>query len=140
MRGHILFSVPVLAMVLWGCGGADPSTSPDPGGQRPLQLLLEAEVLAVGESSTGTVNLSHPAPDEGAEIALSANDDALALPATITIASGDVTGTFVVTNSYGGDPKPVMIAAAYDSASAERELYIPCLPPEPVCKNHSCTK
>jgi hypothetical protein len=145
MRAHILFAIPVLAMIHAGCGGADSASassgSNDPV-ERPLRLTLGAEVLGAGESSTGMISLSRPAPDDGVVVELWSSDlSALIMPNTLAIAAGDDTATFAVTNSYDGEPKEVKIAATYEGARSDVSLFVPAQPVEPpVCRTHFCTK
>jgi hypothetical protein len=144
MRLHFLVAMPVLVLANLACGGADSSRSLDPGNgvELPLRLSLETEELGAGASSTGTLKLRDPAPEQGALVTLAASDAAsLAMLPAITIAPGDDTGTFVLTNSYSGDPKQVTITAVYDSVAVQRILFIPHAPAEPPpCVNHACTR
>ena len=140
MRFHICSLIPVFAMLIAGCGGTAPSAPTDDPGEflpQPLTLDLGAEALDVGKSTTATVSLSHPAPADGAVVALWSSDvPALAMPVTITIPAGDYTATFTLTNSYGGQRKSVNITASYQDASAQGSLFIPSEPP--VCRHHGC--
>lgn len=142
MRAHILFAIPVLAILHLGCGAADPSAPPGPGHpvEPPLSLDLGADALGAGESSTGTINLSSPAPADGAVITLWSSDDtALDLPPSITVPAGDNAATFELTNNYAGQRKSVQIVVTYEGASAEGSLFIPSLLFEPSpCKGHVC--
>jgi hypothetical protein len=141
MRSHILFVIPVLAMLSSGCGAADPSAPPRPVDSvaSPLSLTLGAEALGVGKSSTGAITLGKPAPADGALIALSSSDGSLAMPLTITVPAGGYAATFRLTNNYGGERKSVTIMANYQDAWAEGSLFVPSHPPEPPpCKGHVC--
>jgi type 1 fimbria pilin len=144
MRAHILFAIPIFAILSSGCGGGDASGLSAPGEavQAPLRLVLAADALAVGTSSTGTITLSEPARDDGVAIALASSDDSsVAVPLTITVAPGEHTATFVFTNSYEGRPRLVWITANSEDAKAEASLYVPRMPPEPpACKTHACTR
>jgi len=141
MRSPILLFIPVLAILISGCGAADPAALPAPGDSvaSPLRLALGAEALGVGKSSTGTITLGMPAPDDGAEVVLSSSDGSLAMPLTITIPAGEYAATFTFTNSYGGKRKSVTIMANYQGAWATSALFVPSLPPEPSgCKRFAC--
>jgi hypothetical protein len=144
MRAHILFAIPILAIFVSGCGGAVSSglSAPDDTISAPLRLALGADALAAGASSTGTITLSEPAPDDGVAVALASSDDSsVVVPLTISVAPGEHTATFVFTNSYEGRPQLVRITANSEDAKAEAFLYVPRMPPEPpVCKTHACTR
>jgi hypothetical protein len=143
MRAHILFAIPFFAVLSSACGGADSALrGPDETVQAPLRVALGADALAAGESSTGTITLSKPAPDDGVAVALASSDDSsVVMPLTITIAPGEEAATFVLTNSYDGQIKLVRITASSEDATAEGFLYVPRMPPEPpVCRTHACTR
>jgi hypothetical protein len=141
MRALILFAIPVVAILSSDCGGADSALSPEVV-QAPLKLALGTDALAAGASSTGTISLREPAPDDGVVILLASSDDSsVKVPLTIAVGPGDDTAKFVFTNTYAGPPELVRITASSEDARAEESLYVPRLPPEPpVCKTHACTK
>jgi hypothetical protein len=64
-------------------------------------------------SSTGTVILNGPAPSGGAEIGLSSSNQAAMVPATVTVAAGDTTATFVITTLAVSASTAVTITATY---------------------------
>ena len=143
MRFHILFAIPVFVILSSGCGGTDSALGrPGKTVDAPLKVALGTDALAAGQSSTGTVTLGAPAPDDGVVVLLASSDDSsVAMPSTVTIAPGEGTATFVLTNGYDGQPKLVRITASSEDARAEGFLYVPRMPPEPpVCRNHACTK
>ena len=59
-------------------------------------LLLNPNSLTGGASSTGTVTLTGPAPAGGFAVSLFSNTTEATVPATLTIAAGSATGTFMV--------------------------------------------
>jgi hypothetical protein len=139
MRFYIRSFIPVLAMLISGCGGTDPSPPGEPGESipRPLTLALDADALGVGRSTKATIILGNPAPADGAVVALWSSDvPSLAMPVTITIPAGDYTATFTLTNSYGGQRKSVNIMASYQEAWAQTSLFVPSEPPP--CKSRAC--
>jgi len=52
-----------------------------------------------GTAATGTVTLNGPAPAGGAQVALSRDNPAVHVPATVTVAAGATSATFNVTTS-----------------------------------------
>ena len=60
-------------------------------------LVLRPTTVVGGNSSTGTVTLSGPAPSGGAVVTLSDNSTAAQTPASVTVAAGSRTATFTVT-------------------------------------------
>ena len=83
-----------------------------------LTLSLSAGSVAVTKTVTGTINLSAPAPAQGVTVNLSANNAGIAsLPGSISIASGQQTGTFTITGSAQGQVSITATAAGYGSDS-----------------------
>jgi hypothetical protein len=64
-----------------------------------LTLTLGASTVGVGNTVTGTITLNSPAPASGVNVALSLDKtgDVSLSPASVNIAGGTTTGTFVVT-------------------------------------------
>src|SRR3979411_409078 len=62
-------------------------------------VSLNPTSVAGGNSSTGTVTLSGPAPTGGAQVALSSNNGAASVLPSMTIAAGATSATFVVSTS-----------------------------------------
>jgi hypothetical protein len=100
-------------------------------------LVLPVTVVSVsfnpnsvfaGQSSTGTVTLSAPAPPEGAAIALAANDPKLGtVPASLTIASGQTSGTFQATNTalaVNAATSQLQVTGSYQQSQATGTLTI----------------
>ena len=142
MCKSILFVVPVVACFITSCGGdagLEPvSTEPL---QAALQVSLAVDELGVGKSTTGIVTLLQPAPEVGAEIALSSTEESLALPPTIVVVAGERSATFALTNHYDGRSKQVTVVARYLEDWAAARLYVPVLPADvPSCINHGCSK
>ncbi len=94
------------------CGGNETSTptSPTAAGTFPFGLFdtagapilaslsINPSVFKGGESTRGTVTLSAAAPAGGLTVALAADDTAATVPASMTVAEGASTGTFVITS------------------------------------------
>ena len=82
-------------------------------------LTLNPSVLIGGaNNSTGTVTLSAAAPAGGAVVALtSSNTNAATVPASVTVAAGATTKTFVVTTSAVAVPTQANITATCVGAS-----------------------
>src|SRR5438445_22208 len=60
-------------------------------------LSLNPTTVTGGDSSTGTVTLSGPAPSGGAQVALSSSDTSVAtVPSSVTVAAGATSATFTV--------------------------------------------
>ena len=77
-------------------------------------LSLSPTSLAGGNSSTGTVRLSGPAPTGGIPIPLSSNNTAVAqVPASVTVAAGATTATFTVTTTPITTSTQVVISGTY---------------------------
>src|SRR5690349_271021 len=80
-----------------------------------VSLSLNPTTVTAPAPSTGTVTLSGPAPTGGLTITLTSSDTRKArVPATVTVAAGQSTGTFTVTTltgQLGGGQNPVTITA-----------------------------
>lgn len=86
-------------------------------------LVLAPSTIAggLGQSSTGTVTISGPAPAEGVDVVVSLDNTAAASfdasssvsQITVTIAPGNTTGTFTVFSSPVIDPSQVNVKAEY---------------------------
>ena len=71
-----------------------------------------------GNSSTGTVTLSGPAPSGGAQVALSSsNTTAARVPASVTVAAGATSTTFAVSTSAVASSTSVVISGTYGGAT-----------------------
>jgi hypothetical protein len=142
MTKDILFVMLAMASLGLGCGGTDEGLrGADKEAQPVMELSLAVDELEAGGSSTGTVQMRDPAPDEGAEIALTSTEMSLSLPPVIVLGPEDLTATFVFTNAYNGESKEVRITATSGSAIARAKLYVPTLPFDvPPCSVHGCTK
>jgi hypothetical protein len=143
MTKDILFVILAMASLDLGCGGSDDALkAPADDEARPaMALSLAVQELEAGGSSTGTVQLRDPAPEEGAEIALASTEMSLSLPPVIVVAPAEQAATFVFTNQYNGQPKEVLITADSGGATARAMLYVPKLPFDvPPCSVHGCNK
>jgi hypothetical protein len=141
MRAGIpFFILASVSIVSAGCGAAESNALGDDDiiAAPPLRITLGAEALAPGESLTAVARLTEPAPEEGALIVLSSNDDdALTMPATITVAAHAYAARFTVSNRYAGPRKSVTVFAAYEDSWAEKSLLVPSAP-ESICNLHVC--
>ena len=69
-------------------------------------VSLDPTTVLGGVSSTGTVTLDVAAPAGGALVALSSDNAAAQVPASVTVLEGQTTATFQVTTSPGCDRDP----------------------------------
>jgi LmbE family N-acetylglucosaminyl deacetylase len=76
-------------------------------------LSLGAASVTGGSPTTGTVTLDGPAPAGGAQVALSSNNAAAAVPASVTIPAGATSASFNVTTSAVATSTPATISASY---------------------------
>jgi len=97
-------------------------------------LTLNPTSVVGGNSSTGTVTLSGPAPAGGAQVALSSsNTTAARVPASVTIAAGATSAAFTVATSAVSASTAVTISAAYAGATRSASLTVtPAAPPAPT--------
>jgi hypothetical protein len=82
-----------------------------------VPLLGEVDLNPVsvtgGATSAGTVILVAPAPAGGVVIALSSNDPAATVPATVTVPAGNTTATFTVSTKTVTSTAWALIGATY---------------------------
>jgi hypothetical protein len=111
---------------------SSPSTPPSPVSLS--SLTLNPTTVTGGDSSTGTVTLSGPAPSGGAQVALSSSDTSVAtVPSSVTVAAGATSATFTVSTSAVAASTTVTISANYAGATQSASLTVnPGAPPPPT--------
>ena len=99
-----------------------------------FSLALNPTSVTGGNSSTGTVTLSGPAPAGGAQVTLSSGNTTVArVPTSVTVAAGATNATFAVSTSAVGSSTTVTISAAYNGATRSASLAVtPAPPPLPT--------
>jgi len=95
-------------------------------------LALSPTSVTGGNSSTGTVTLSGPAPSGGAQVALSSSNTSVAtVPSSVTVAAGATSATFTVSTSTVTASTTVMISASYAGVTKAASLTVNPVPPPP---------
>jgi hypothetical protein len=94
-------------------------------------ISLNPTSVTGGNSSTGTVTLSGPAPSGGAQVTLSSSNTAAArVPSSVTVAAGATSATFAVSTSAVASSTSVAISATYGGATKTASLAVaPTTPP-----------
>ena len=93
-------------------------------------LSMNPSTVQGGNSSTGTVTLSGPAPTGGAVVSLSnSNTSAATVPASVTVAGGATSATFAVTTSPVSGSTVVTITATYKGVNRTSVLTVTPPPP-----------
>jgi hypothetical protein len=83
-----------------------------------------------GQSSTGTVTLSGPAPSGGVGVTLSsANPSVASVPAGVTIAAGVTSASFAITTFAVGSSTLVNLTASYSDTTTSATLTVTPPPP-----------
>ncbi len=97
-------------------------------------LALNPTSVAGGNSSTGTVTLSGPAPAGGEQVALSSSNTAAAtVPSSVTVPAAATSAAFTVSTSVVTASSAVTISAAYGGATRTASLAVtPAAPPPPT--------
>jgi hypothetical protein len=107
--------------------------SPDPPTISLSSLSLNPASVTGGNSSTGTVTLSGPAPAGGVQISLSSsNTGAASVPPSVTIAAGATSATFTVSTTAVASQTAITISATYGGATKSALLIVKPAPPPPV--------
>jgi hypothetical protein len=90
-----------------------------------ISLTLNPTTVVGGQSSTGTVTLSGPAPSGGAQVMLSSSNTTVAqVPSSVTVQSGQTTATFTVTTSAVTASTPVTISATLGGVTRTSSLTV----------------
>jgi hypothetical protein len=79
-------------------------------------LSISPTTVSGGAGATGTVTLTAAAGSSGAVVALSSNNGAVSVPASITVAAGATTATFSLTTTAVGSTQTATITATYNGA------------------------
>jgi hypothetical protein len=97
-------------------------------------LSVNPTSVTGGNSSTGTVTLSGPAPAGGAIVALSSSNTTVAsVPSSVTVAAGATTATFTVSTSAVASSTVVTISASFSGGTSSASLTVtPAAPPPPT--------
>jgi hypothetical protein len=66
-----------------------------------------------GNTATGTVTLTGPAPANGAQVSLSSNNGAASVPGSVTVAQGATTAQFTINTSAVTSATTVTVSATY---------------------------
>jgi len=91
------------------------SFAPLPNGAASIQSVsVSPDTVTGGNSPTGTVNLSAPAPAGGAVVTLSSNNAAAQVPASVTVLQGQTSVTFSISTSAVGAVTTATITAGYN--------------------------
>src|SRR6266403_2186132 len=95
-------------------------------------LILNPTSVTGGNSSTGTVTLSGPAPTGGAQVTLSSSNTTVArVPSSVTVGAGATSATFTVTTSDVATSTTVTISAAYGGVTKTASLTVTPAPVAP---------
>jgi hypothetical protein len=95
-------------------------------------LSLNPTTVTGGNSSTGTVTLSGPAPTGGAQVTLSSSNTTVArVPSSVTVAAGAISATFTVSTSAVAASATVAISATFSGATTSASLTVTPAPPPP---------
>jgi hypothetical protein len=93
-------------------------------------LSLSPNPVQGGNTSTGTVTLSGPAPAGGAEVFLSSSNTANAtVPASLTVPAGQTSGSFTISTPEVSSNQSSAITARHGGVSVTRTLSITSGPP-----------
>ncbi len=95
-------------------------------------LTLNPTSVTGGNSSTGIVTLSGPAPSGGAQITLSSTNTIVAsVPSSVTVAAGATSGSFTVSTTAVAASTTITISVSYGGATRSASLTLNPAPPPP---------
>jgi hypothetical protein len=87
-------------------------------------LRLDPANVFGGQSSTGTVTLTGPAPAGGAQVFLSSSDGAARVPSSVTVPAGTTSATFTVNTSFVLISTSATISATYNGTTRTATLSV----------------
>ncbi len=87
-------------------------------------LTLNPANVFGGQSSTGTVTLTGPAPAGGAQVSLSSNNGAASVPSSLIVPAGATSATFTVNTSFVVISTSASISASYNGTTRTATLGI----------------
>jgi O-glycosyl hydrolase len=89
------------------------------GSTQPALSSLSVSPASVvgGNSSTGTVLLTEPAPTGGASVVLTSSNTAATVPASVTIPAGGTSATFIITTKSVPSSTAVTLSATYSGTT-----------------------
>ena len=82
------------------------------------------DFVAGGNSAQGTVTLSSPAPASGAEVVLTSASSVVTMPASVTVAPGQVSATFTITTQAVAEETHVVLSAAFNGSTRTTTLTV----------------
>jgi len=110
-------STPVTITATYGTARTAPLTVTPPALSLASITVNPISVVG-GNSSTGTVTLSGPAPTGGATVTLASNNTAAQVPASVVVPAAATSATFTVTTSAVSSSTPATITAAFGAAQS----------------------
>ncbi len=87
-------------------------------------LTLNPGTLVGGNTSTGTVTLTGPAPASGTVVTLSDNSAYVSVPSSVTVSSGRTSATFTVSTSGVSSQTSASITASLGTSSTSASLLL----------------
>ena len=87
-------------------------------------LTLNPANVFGGQSSTGTVTLTGPAPAGGAQVFLSSNNGAARVPSSVMVPAGATSATFTVNTSFVLISTSATISASYNGTTRTATLAV----------------
>jgi hypothetical protein len=85
-------------------------------------LTLDPASVIGGQSSTGTVTLTGPAPAGGAQVFLSSSNGVARVPSSVTVPAGATSATFTVNTSFVLISTSATISASYNGTTRTATL------------------
>ena len=87
-------------------------------------LKLSSTSVVGGKTCTGTLTLSHPAPDGGLAISLLSSSSIAVVPTTVTVPAGATLATFTITTAAVKSAREAKVSAACGTISKSVTLAI----------------
>jgi hypothetical protein len=127
-RPRFSAAIGLLAILLYSysCGGAaSPGNTSQQSSPISFSLILNPISVNGGNSSTGEINLSAPAPSGGTVFSLSSSNTSVAtVPASVTIAAGSAQAAFEVPTKTTANSTAVTISASNSGSTQTASLTV----------------
>jgi len=125
------FGLLTVVIALNSCGGSGNTTSVSPpqSATRLSSVGVNPGTVVGGSPSTGTVNLTAPAPTGGIVVSLSSSNTAAAtVPTSTTVAAGATSTTFNIGTNTVTASTPITVSASYAGVTQTASLTVTPLP------------
>ena len=123
---NVTAPVAIVITASYAAANASSTLTINPAGlPTPVSLTLNPTIITGGNSSTGTVTISAPAPTAGLVVNLSTNDPFVAqIPSFVVVTSGQTVATFTITTPTLAGAQTATVTASAGGVSQSATLTV----------------